>query len=208
MQIDKSKMTPEEAAALADFEKRYGIADPEPPANAEPQGTPPEDVAKKDTANDTDDAPDANVNPEVRKALDGFKSTIQKMSEANEALEKKLEMRDLQDIAKKYETLGKKPDELAEKLYGFKKAGGTAYDDYIAVLDESLTISKNGIFREIGSNASGTPGAAEAQAIAKAKEIAKQNNAPVTPDEIVKAFTADPELLKSYDAEYMGGEQK
>jgi hypothetical protein len=138
-----------------------------------------EGILKKYEVPDTDPEPtlaQTELNPEVKKALEDVAD-----------LRKSLEMKDLQIVAKKYEAIGKNSEELAPKLYDLKKAGGTAYDDYIAILDEMCVTSANsGIFKEFGSNAAGSvtgdlngyvseirkahPELSQAQAIVKAYE--------------------------------------
>ena len=84
------------------------------------------------------------IHPDVQKAIDEVAE-----------LRKSLEIKDLANFAKKYEILGKKSDELAEKLYDLKKAGENHYNDYVALLDEQVQMQNSGIFKEIGSNRAG-----------------------------------------------------
>ena len=105
----------------------------------------------------------------------------------------------------KYEIIGKKPDELAAKLYELKKAGGTVYADYIALLDENVTaVEKGGLFKAIGSDNSGSSDTI-GKISAAAGEIAKSTNTGVTPESIVKAWENNPELAAAYEAEYRNG---
>ena len=187
MKIDKSKMNPEEQATLAEFEKKYGIAEP-----GEDGGAPA--------------APDGGaLHPEVAKALSDFQSFTKQQATEIETLKKSLEVERLTALAKKYEVLGKKAPELAEKLYGLKKAGGTVYDDYMALLDESAAaLAKGGLFGEIGRNTQGSAGAAQSIGI-KAAELSKSAQGGMTaPDAIIKAFEENPELAAQYEAEYFG----
>ncbi|MDR3238610.1 MAG: hypothetical protein LBT44_00760, partial [Clostridiales bacterium] len=194
MKIDKSKMTAEELTALADFEKRYGAEDE--PVAATGAATPPDEIIK-------DTAPSGGhveLHPEVKKAL----AELDAIKKANEELTKSLEMERLTAIAKKYEVIGKKTDELAPKLYGLKKAGGTVYADYVALLDENVaTVEKSGLFGAIGSDASGTADTVDKIGIA-AKEITKSANVG-NAAAIVKAWEDNPELAAAYEKEYLGG---
>jgi hypothetical protein len=114
-------------------------------------------------------------------------------------------MERLTTLAKKYEVLGKKTDELAAKLYEYKKMGGTVYNDFAAILDESLaTVEKGGMFGEIGSSRSGSAGA-ETALRASAAEIAKANSGAAGAAALVKAWEGSPELAAQYEAEYKGG---
>lgn len=195
MKIDKSKMTPEEQATLAEFEKKYGVADTEP--NGGEEGA--EDGVEKGAGEQ-----DANLHPEVAKALADFQELTKKQTAEVEELKKSLEIERLTAVAKKYEPLGKKSDELAGKLYELKKAGGTVYDDYVALLDENLeALNKSGLFQEIGSNREGSAGTAQTLGI-KAAEIAKGTQGMTSMEAIVKAFEENPELAEQYEREYMG----
>ena len=115
------------------------------------------------------------MHPDVQKALDEVQE-----------LRKSLELKELEGVAKKYEIIGKKAPELAQKLYDLKKAGEQHYNDYVALLDEQVQMANSGIFKEIGtSHAEGPtdlnatvaqlqkedPSLSRAQAIVKAYEI-------------------------------------
>lgn len=163
MNIDKSKLTPEELAALEAIEKKYGEAAAleEPPV--------------------ADPVP-AELHPEVKKALDENRAMAARMEE----MQKSLEIKDLSISATKYEVLGKKANELAPKLYDLKKAGGTVYDDYVALLDEQLTIvEKSALFGEIGSGR-GMAGGNELDAVVA--EIRKNNPTMNQAEALVKAY--------------------
>lgn len=192
MKIDKSKMTPEEQATLAEFEKKYGIA--EPSEGGIPTPTPASDAADGGT-----------LHPEVRKALAEFQEMTKRRDAEVAELKKSLELERLTTFAKRYEVLGKKAPELAEKLYELKKAGGTVYDDYVALLDESVaTLTKGGLFGEIGSSRQGSAGTEQTLGI-KAAELTKSVQGGMTaPDAIIKAWEENPELAAQYEAEYFG----
>lgn len=84
-------------------------------------------------------------NPAVKKALD-------EMAE----LKKSIEMREMVELAKKYEPLGKHAEETAEMLYELKKSNESVYNDVIAVYDETLRMQESaGIFKEYGTNRTG-----------------------------------------------------
>jgi hypothetical protein len=194
MKIDKAKMTAEEQATLADFEKRYGVADePTPPADVA-KGTEP--AAPADGTTETGD-----MHPEVKKALADLNAQTAEIEE----LKKSLETERLTAVCKKYEIIGKKPEELAAKLYDLKKSGGTAYDDYTALLDEQVTLyEKSGMFSALGSDRSGTGDAVE-KAMQTAAEVRKSNTDLSDAAAIVKSFEDNPELMAQYEAEYKGG---
>ncbi len=184
MKIDKSKMTAEEAATLAEFEKKYGVADMEAENGA--------DLG-------------AELHPEVAKALADFQELTEKQNAEVAELKKSLEIERLTSAAQKYEVLGKKAPELAAKLYDLKKAGGTVYADYVALLDENLAaLTKGGLFAEIGSSRQGGGAAVQTLGI-KAQELQKAATGGLSaPDAIIKAWEENPDLAAQYEAEYMG----
>lgn len=171
----------ESAVVLQELEKRYGGA---------AEGVPQDDV----------------LHPEVQKALEDFQKLTKRQTEEIEALKKSLELQRLTAAARKYEVLGKRADELALKLYELKKAGGTIYDDYVALLDENVTaLSQSGLFCELGKNTQGRAGTAETIGI-RAAELAKSAGGKMpAPDAIVRAFEENPELAAQYETEYRGG---
>jgi hypothetical protein len=188
MKIDKSKMNPEEQATLADFEKRFGVAE-EPAPEITPPVPAPATVEKS-----------VELHPEVKKALDELGAAKTELAEVT----KSLEIERLTATAQKYEVIGKKAGELAPKLYELKKAGGTVYGDYVALLDEQVTlIEKSGVFKEIGSNRSGNAETGDKLNLAVA-EIQKGNDGISRQEAIVKAFEANPELAAEYENEYGG----
>lgn len=113
------------------------------------------------------------------------------------------------DVAKKYDILGQKPEELGPQLYELKKSNEAMYNTVIATLDNQVAlIEKSPIFAEIGKsghaggNYNGLHGA-EAKADAKAQEIMKADPNMSYTEAIAKAWE-DPALAAEYDAEYFG----
>lgn len=200
MKIDKSKLTPAELAFLQSIEKRYGEEEGAgaegvtPPAqNTDP--TPATGVGKSNTpAQGTDGGEDIykGMHPAVRAELENLK----KFREATEE-------RELEDVAKKYEIIGKKKEELVPVLKRLKAAGGTAYTDMIAVLDGAVAaVEKSGAFTEIGKSggAGTTDGAAWTKAETQAAEIMKSKN--VTKAQALdEVFRNDPELAAECEKE-------
>lgn len=200
MKIDKSKLTPAELAFLQSIEKRYGEEEGAgaegvtPPAQkADP--TPATGVGKANApAQGTDGGEDIykGMHPAVRAELENLK----KFREATEE-------RELEDVAKKYEIIGKKKEELVPVLKSLKAAGGTAYTDMIAVLDGAVAaVEKSGAFSEIGKSggAGTTDGAAWTKAETQAAEIMKSKN--VTKAQALdEVFRNDPELAAECEKE-------
>lgn len=200
MKIDKSKLTPAELAFLQSIEKRYGEEEGAgaegvtPPAqNTDP--TPATGVGKANTpAQGTDGGEDIykGMHPAVRAELENLK----KFREATEE-------RELEGVAKKYEIIGKKKEELVPVLKNLKAAGGTAYTDMIAVLDGAVAaVEKSGAFTEIGKSggAGTTDDAAWLKAETQAAEVMKSKN--VTKAQALdEVFQNDPELAAECEKE-------
>ena len=109
----------------------------------------------------------------------------------------------LHEVAKRYAIIGKTDEELFPVLKSLKAAGGTSYDDMIAVLDSAVeTVEKSGAFTEIGkSGGQQTDGAAWAKADAKAAEIMKSNNGVTKAQALDMVFQSDPELAAECEKE-------
>lgn len=119
------------------------------------------------------------VHPDVQKAIDEVAE-----------LRKSLEIKELEGVAKKYEVIGKKAEELAPKLYELKKAGEQHYNDFIALLDEQVQMADSGIFKEIGTSRGGSAGDLEATVAELMKADCKLTRAQA----VVKAFEMNPGL--------------
>ena len=199
MNIDKSKMTPEDLAALEAIEKKYGTGE----ASKETATPPTGDVAKGADADapmpPAETTPAAELHPEVKKALDENKALTARVEE----MQKSLEIKDLSISAKKYEIIGKKADELAPKLYELKKAGGTAFDDFVGLLDEQVTlVEKGNLFGEIGSARGNNSGGGAFDAAVN--EIKKNNHGMSHAAAIAKAYEENPHLAAEYEKSYAG----
>lgn len=193
MKIDKSKLTPEELAALEAIEKKAGIQDdPAPegnttPAAAEPAATPTQKSVE----------PAADEGEDIYKGLHpAVKAELERLRKQADAVEE----RELQEVAKKYEIIGKKADELVPLLKSLKASGGNAYDQMIAILDASVaTVEKSGLFTEVGKRGNGESDAwaaieKHAEAIQKSAPSMTWNQA------IDKACEQHPELVHDYES--------
>lgn len=113
------------------------------------------------------------------------------------------------EVAKKYDILGQKPEELGKQLYELKKSDEAMYNTCISMLDGQLAlIEKSPMFAEIGkSGHSGTSynglSGTEAKVEAKAQELMKADPNMTHTAAIAKAWE-DPVLAAEYDAEYFG----
>lgn len=191
--IDKSKMTPEEVAAYDAIIAKYSVEDEEM-----------EDVAK---AAETEEKEDENDDDSVAKssaskdAAEVYKGMINDLRKEIATLKDNALNTELASVAKKYESLGKKQDEMIETLKKAKRAG--VYDDVIAAYDAALEAQEaSGIFEEIGKSregGSGNDGGAIAKAKAAVAELRKSNPALTEAQALDQVLLNDPELMKEYD---------
>lgn len=197
MKIDKSKLTPEELAQLEAIEKKAGVQEDDntPAADDVNKGT-----EKKDDAQSTEKAApaasDSEGGEDIYKGLHpAVAAELKELRKRADAAEE----RELTEVAKKYEILGKKPEELAKTLKTLKAAGGTAYDDMIGVLDASLaSVEKSGAFNEIGKSRSGQPDAWD-QIEKHADDIMKAAPTMTRAQAIEKACEQHPDLVAEYE---------
>ena len=109
----------------------------------------------------------------------------------------------LYNVAKKYEIIGKKPEELVPTLKALQAAGGTAYDDMIGVLDGAVAaVEKSGLFGEVGKRGVGATGGTDAwsQIEKKAEEFRKSNATLSYAESIDAACVQNPDLVHEYEA--------
>lgn len=212
LKIDKSKMTAEERAAYDDIIKKYAtdtesVEDPvEKKSQCKKEEDPDlideEDMDKKCTkksmaAEKEDDDIYKGLHPAVAAELRALRKR------ADEA-----EERELLSVAKKYEVIGKKPEELVPTLKSLKAAGGTAYADMISILDGAVAAVENsGVFSEIGKSFSGGPvsavkkSAAEGKIDTIAKAYIEKNPTLSFNAAVAKAWEDHPELMEEYESE-------
>lgn len=189
MKIDKSKLTPEEVAALEAIEKKAGIQE-------DPAATPPAAPATDPVAKGAGTDPAAKEQEDIYKGLHpAVKAELESLRKTAD----RLEDRELTEIAKKYEIIGKKAEDLVPVFKTLKEAGGTAYDQMITVLDASVeAFEKSGIFNEVGKKGSGT---ADAWTVIEkhADDIQKAAPTLTRTQAIDKACNQHPELVAEYE---------
>lgn len=212
MKIDKSKLTDAERAFLENIEKRYGVDEGDntvdggasapveqllPPASTEPTVVksvtqPVPNVVASVAQTEEPDSIYKGLHPAVRAELESLK----KFREDAEA-------RELTEVAKRYVIIGKKEEELVPMLKSLKAAGGTAYNDMIAVLDQAVAaVEKSGVFSEIGKSGHGsTAGAAEAKIETIAKGYMEKDSSLDYATAVAKAWEDHPELMSEYETE-------
>lgn len=210
--VDVSKMTPAERMVYEDIVKRYSVEGDKPADAGE--------TVEKSQASGTEKPAESITEPEgvVKSAeaqnevaADGGTEDIYKglhplVAAELKALRKRADDEDeraLLDVAKKYEIIGKKPEELAPVLKSLKAAGGTAYDDMIGVLDAYVdSVNKSGIFSEIGKSGAYVTGAetgAWAKIEKKADEIQAANPNIGRHQAVDMACMQNPSLVHEYE---------
>ena len=206
MTIDKSRLTDAERAFLESIEKRYGTDDEAVPdskaaetvlasAPAEPT------VTKSATQPAADTTAPAEESDSIYK---GLHPAVRAELESLKKFREEAEARELTEVAKKYAIIGKKEEELVPLFKSLQAAGGTAYNDMIAVLDQAVTaVEKSGVFSEIGKSGHGSSavGAAEAKVEAIAKGYMEKDSSMDYASAMAKAWEDNPELMDEYEAE-------
>lgn len=221
IKIDKSKMTPEERAAYEELVKKYAVGDPDE-SKAEPtvakaktsKADPEGDDVEEDDIDDEETAPKKKTPAKKSVSADaesdiykGLNPTVKAELEDMKKFRAEMEMQQLVAVAKKYEVIGKKPEELAKSLKVMKDAGGTAYADMIATLDEMVAMQEaSGIMGEIGKSGHGNPSQmGGSEAVAKATSIAKgyleKDPSMGFPAALAKAWEDNPDLMDAYESE-------
>lgn len=204
--IDKSLLTPAERAFFEDIEKRCSV-DPASVDKADTKGKKAgdEEEEEEETAKGCGKKPDVKKAASAAGAEDIYAGLHPLVAAELQRLQKRADEADekeLTEIAKKYEIIGKKPEELVPVLKSLKSAGGSAYTDMIGILDASVeAVSKSSMFTEIGK--SGGYGGGEPDAWAKIEKKADEIQV-ANPDmnrqmAIDKACQQNPQLVHEYE---------
>lgn len=184
MKIDKSKMTPAERAMLEEFEKKYG-------SDSVKEET--VQTERKEESKDSSIGQEVEKNKENKQDGDIYKGLNPELVNEIKSLKKykaDKEEQELNEIAKRYEIIGRKPEELVPLFKSLKKNGG--YEEMVAILDETVAALENaGTFDEIGKR--GTDLGSGTEAIAKLKTKASELRK--TRPELTEAQAMDEVLL-------------
>ncbi len=213
MKIDKSKLTDAERAFLESIEKRYGDggADPEDggvmpteqPASGQTQDAPAEPAVTKSASHHAVGATPVQQEEEADNIYKGLHPAVRAELEGLKKFREEAEDRELTEVAKRYAIIGKKEEDLVPMFKNLRAAGGTAYDDMIAVLDQAVvTVEKSGAFSEIGKSGHGsTDGSAWAEAEAKAVELMKSKTGLSKAQALDEVLMSNPELAARCEEE-------
>ena len=211
MKIDKSRLTEAEKAFLESIEKRYGTGEEAPAqeSGAAGQGadsSPASDAAGQgesswDSVSKSGNAAEGNAQDDIYKGIHpAVRAELEGLKKFREAAEEK----ELAEVAKKYAIIGKKEEELVPLLKSLKSAGGTAYKDMLAVLDQTVdAVEKSGVFSELGKSGHGgsADGGAWAEAETKAVELMKSKTGLTKAQAIDEVLMSDPALAERCEKE-------
>lgn len=207
MKIDKSKLTAAERAFLESIEKRYGEeeTDPSMETSEMDQQTLEGSVAKsviqpKPSSAGSIVQEEGFAADDIYKGLHpAVKAELEELKKFREAAEDK----ELYAIAKRYAIIGKKEEELVPTLKSLKAAGGSAYQDMIAILDQAVaTVEKSGVFGELGKSGHGSnDNSAWAEADAKAMELMKSKTGLSKAQALDEVFLENPALAERCEKE-------
>lgn len=129
--------------------------------------------------------------------------SVKKAIQKSEDFIASMELKEMEEVAKKYEILGEDTAELAKSLKEMKETNEPLYKSCISMLDKQVSlINKSGLFTEIGkSGVQANTGGQESVAKARgfATEIMKSNPALTYDQAMAKAWDDHPELMKDFD---------
>ena len=210
MKIDKSKLTDAERAFLESIEKRCGVEEGDASGSgnvaaalAEQTPPPAEQTVTKSAPEKSEETP-AGQEDGQDNIYKGLHPAVKAELESLKKFREDAEARELTEVAKRYEIIGKTEAELVPLFKNLRAAGGTAYNDMIAVLDQAVaTVEKSGAFSEIGKSGhgSGAVGAAEAKVEAIAKGYMEKDSSLDYTAAMAKAWEDHPELMDEYEDE-------
>lgn len=212
MNIDKSRMTPGERAFLEEIEKKYGSQEEtKPAAGAKTEEKKKEEekptVAKSAPVPAVAD-PTTPADGAENDIYKGLSPAVKAEIEALRKFREDAEDRELHQLAKKYTIIGKKEEELVPMLKSLKAAGGTAYDDMVAMMDAMVSATENsGMFTEIGKSggygnvSTVAKSASEGRVDVIAKGYMEKDPSMSYADAVAKAWENNPDLLAEYDRE-------
>lgn len=133
-----------------------------------------------------------------------FSDMMAKIMEPIQKRAEEAEQKSLEEVAKKYELLGTKAEDLVPVLKSMKETSDEAYNNFIASMDNNLAvIQKSGLFEEIGKSGGAHTGNNDTEGAAKMNanvaEIKKSmpNLTDAQAQDIV--MQNDPELRAMFD---------
>lgn len=198
MTVDKSKMSPEDRAAYDALIAKYAAEEETVGKSGLRTETNEEEGKTKDCKKARTEESGAGSEDIYKGLHPAVRAEIESLKKYREAAED----RELLAVAKKYEIIGKKADELVPTLKSLKAAGGTAYADMIGLLDSTLAaVEQSGVFSEIGKSREG--GSDNVSAIEKARaqamELRKSRPELTEAAALDEVLLGNPEFLAEWD---------
>lgn len=163
--------------------------------------------AKKNSGSGEDQIQEA-VNKAMSNAMEDvtkrFTSMMDKIMEPIQKRAEEAEQKSLEEVAKKYELLGTKAEDLVPVLKSMKETSDEAYNNFITSMDNNLAvIQKSGLFEEIGKSGGAHTGNNDTEGVAKmnAKVAEIKKSMPNLTDAQAQDIVMqnDPELRKLFD---------
>ena len=148
------------------------------------------------------------VNKAMSNAMEGvtknFSDMMAKIMEPIQKRAEEAEQKSLEEVAKKYELLGTKVEDLVPVLKSMKETSDKAYNNFIASMDNNLAvIQKSGLFEEIGKSGGAHTGNNDTEGVAKmnAKVAEIKKSMPNLTDAQAQDIVMqnDPELRAMFD---------
>ena len=133
-----------------------------------------------------------------------FSDMMAKIMEPIQKRAEEAEQKSLEEVAKKYELLGTKAEDLVPVLKSMKETSDEAYNNFIASMDNNLAvIQKSGLFEEIGKSGGAHTGNDDTEGVAKmnAKVAEIKKSMPNLTDAQAQDIVMqnDPELRAMFD---------
>lgn len=133
-----------------------------------------------------------------------FSDMMAKIMEPIQKRAEEAEQKSLEEVAKKYELLGTKAEDLVPVLKSMKETSDEAYNNFIASMDNNLAvIQKSGLFEEIGKSGGAHTGNNDTEGVAKmnAKVAEIKKSMPNLTDAQAQDIVMqnDPELRAMFD---------
>ena len=167
-----------------------------------------QDTQKRFNSGAGEDQIQEAVNKAMSNAMEdvtkNFSDMMAKIIEPIQKRAEEAEQKSLEEVAKKYELLGTKAEELVPVLKSMKATSDEAYNNFIASMDNNLAvIQKSGLFEEIGKSGGAHTGNDDTEGVAKmnAKVAEIKKSMPNLTDAQAQDIVMqnDPELRAMFD---------
>ena len=167
-----------------------------------------QDTQKRFNSGAGEDQIQEAVNKAMSNAMEdvtkNFSDMMAKIMEPIQKRAEEAEQKSLEEVAKKYELLGTKAEELMPVLKSMKATSDEAYNNFIASMDNNLAvIQKSGLFEEIGKSGGAHTGNDDTEGVAKmnAKVAEIKKSMPNLTDAQAQDIVMqnDPELRAMFD---------